>query len=109
MNAEQAKSLIRWMVATFGPFIIAQGYASQSTLELWSGVLVSLAPLVWSMFTHTQANAVAVVDMIAKEKNSPVKAVLTESTTAGRALAQSMPGDTTVVAGTQAATAAAKP
>ena len=108
MNAEQAKSLIRWVIATFGPFIIAQGYASQSTLELVSGVLVSLVPLAWGMFTHTQANAVAVVDMIAKQPESGVKAIVTEPTEAGRELAASMPGSTTVVAGSQAAAAVAK-
>jgi hypothetical protein len=108
MNAEQAKSLVRWMIATFGPFIIATGYASQSTLELWGGVLMSLAPLIWSMFTHTQANAVAVVDTMAKDPASPVKAVVTDATVAGRELANSMPGNTTVVAGSHAAETAAR-
>jgi hypothetical protein len=108
MNPEQLKSGIRWMIATFGPFIIAHGYASQGTLELVGGILISLAPLVWGMFTHTQTNAVAVVDTIAKQPDSPVKAVVTEPTAAGRELAEAMPGSTTVVAGTQAAATLAK-
>jgi hypothetical protein len=108
MNAEQAKSSVRWIIATFGPLLISHGYASASTLEMAGGVIASLIPLVWAMFTHTQTNAVAVVDAIAKEPQSPVKAVITEPTPAGRELAQSMPGNTTVVAGSQAATTAAR-
>ena len=108
MNTEQVKSAVRWLIATFGPFLIAHGYASSATLELVGGVLVSLAPLIWGMFTHTQTNAVAVVDTLAKQPDSGVKAVVTDATPVGRYLAASMPGETTVVAGTVAATVAAK-
>jgi hypothetical protein len=65
MNPEQLKSGVRWVIATFGPFLIAHGYASSGTLELVGGILISLAPLIWSMFVHTEANAVAVVVPIA--------------------------------------------
>lgn len=108
MNPEQLKSAVRWLIATFGPFLIAHGYASSGTLELAGGVLVSLAPLIWGMFVHTEANAVTVVDTIAKQPDSTVKAVILEPTEAGAALAGSIPGNTTMVAGTAAATAAAK-
>jgi len=57
----------------------------------------------WGLFVHTQANAVTVVDTIAKQPNSPVKAVVVEPTAEGKALADAMPGNTTVVAGTVAA------
>ena len=109
MNPEQLKSGVRWVIATFGPFLIAHGYASSGTIELAGGVIISLAPLIWGMFAHTQAAAVAVVDTIAKQPDSPVKAVVMEPTAAGRDIAASIPGDTTVVAGTQAAAAAVKP
>jgi hypothetical protein len=107
-NPEQLKSAVRWLVATFGPFLIAHGYASSGTLELASGVIISLVPLIWGLFTHTQTNAVAVVDTIAKQPDTPVKAVILEPTAAGRDIAASISGDTTVVAGTQAAATAAK-
>lgn len=103
MNTEQVKGAVRWMIATFGPFLIAHGYATSGTLELAGGIAVSLAPLVWSMLVHTQANAVAVVDTIAKDPTSAVKAVVLEPTTAGRELAETLPGNTTVVAGSVAA------
>jgi hypothetical protein len=103
MNTEQLKSAVRWLIATFGPFLIAHGYASSGTLELAGGVLVSLAPLIWGMFTHTETNAVLVVDTLAKKQDSPVKAVILEPTVAGRELADALPGNTTVVAGSTAA------
>jgi hypothetical protein len=107
MNQEQAKSFARWIVATFGPFLIAHGY-TQSTLEMWAGIFVSAAPLIWSMFVHTESNAVAVVDQLAKEASSPVLAVVVAPNQAGQDLAKSMPGNTTVVAGTQQAQAAVR-
>lgn len=104
MNAEQVKSIVRWFSATIGPFLISHGYISAGNLELAGGVVISIAPLIWSMFVHTQTNAVAVVDTIAKQPDSPVKAIITEPTQEGRALAASLPGTTTVVAGTTVAT-----
>jgi hypothetical protein len=108
MNIEQVKSGIRWLIATVGPFLIAHGYASDTTLTLVSGVLISLAPLVWGLVTHTEANAVTVVDTIAKQPSTTVKAVILEPTAAGKDLAASIPGNTTVVAGTVAAAEVAK-
>jgi hypothetical protein len=103
MNVEQVKSAVRWLIATFGPIVIAHGYASQGTLEMIGGALVSITPLIWGMVTHTQSNAVAVVDTIAKQPDSPVKAVITEPTKEGQDLAASLPGTTTVVAGSSKA------
>lgn len=108
MNAEQVKSAVRWIITTFGPTIIAHGYASASTLEIAGGIVVSIVPLIWAMSVHTQQNAVAVVDTIAKQPESPVKAVVTEPTEAGRDLAAALPGNTTVVAGSSAASNVAK-
>jgi hypothetical protein len=108
MNEEQAKSFERWVSATIGPFLISHGYLNDGNLQLILGIFVSLAPLIWSMFNHTQSNAVAVVDALAKDPANPVKAVILQSTSAGRELAEAIPGNTTVIAGTVAATAAAE-
>src|SRR6266566_5241061 len=69
MNQEQAKSAVRWLIATFGPLIIAHGYATSGTLELIGGAVISLIPLAWGVLVHTEANTVAVVDTIAKDPN----------------------------------------
>jgi len=71
------------------------------------GALVSLLPLIWSMFTHTEANAVQVVGTIAANPASPVKGVITAPTVAGRELAQSIPGPQVVQAGSTDAKAMA--
>lgn len=109
MNQEQAKAAVRWIIATFGPFIISHGYATSSTLELLGGVVVSLIPFAWSLLTHTQTNAVAVVGAIAKDPASPVKGVITASTAEGRDLAQSIPGSTVAAAGSSDAKLIATP
>jgi hypothetical protein len=118
MNIEQAKSNARWFVATFSGIIAgwfaAKGWftidqvTSVLSSETTISILASIAVGVWGYFVHSKTNAVAVVDAIAKEPSSPVKAVILEPTPAGRDLAASIPGDTTVVAGTQAAAAAVK-
>lgn len=102
-NQEQVKSAIRWAMATFGPFLTANGYASDSMIQLGGGILISLVPFVWGLFAHTQENAVAVVGEIAKDPTSPVKGVVVENNMAGRKLAESIPGPTVVPAGTPAA------
>lgn len=118
MNPEQLKSAIRWVISAFGAGIAgwfaAKGWftvdqvTSVLNSETTISIILAIASGAWGLFTHTQRNAVAVVDTIAKQPDSPVKAVVTESTPAGRELAEAMPGNTTVVAGSSAATDLAK-
>ena len=118
MNIEQAKSSARWFVATFGGFIggwfASKGWftidqvTSVLNSETTLSILASAAVFVWGLFVHTQKNAVAIVDDIAKQPDSPVKAVLAEDNKAGKELAESLPGNTTVVAGTLEASKLAK-
>ncbi len=107
MNEEQAKSFARWFQASVGPILISHGYVSESNLVLILGIFASLAPLIWSMFAHTQSNAVKVVDALAKDPGNPVKAIILQPTKLGIDLANSIVGDTTIVAGTEAAASAA--
>jgi hypothetical protein len=118
VNTEQAKSAVRWFVSTFGG-VIAGWFAAKGwfTIDQVLSVLnsptvlslaASVAVGVWGLFVHTQSNAVAVVDTIAKQPDAPVKAVILEPTPAGIALAQTIPGNTTVVAGSSAAVTLAR-
>jgi len=59
---------------------------------------------VLSLLSHTQKGSVAVVDAMAKDPASPVKGVVAKDTVAGRNMADAMPGDTTMPAGTLGAT-----
>ncbi len=113
MNPEQAKSAVRSLIATFGGLVAgwfaAKGWFTidQVTSVLNSpttiSLLASVAVFIWGLFTHTEKNAVTVVDTIAQKQESPVKAVLMEPTPEGRAIADALPGNTTVVAGSTSA------
>lgn len=112
MNEEQVKSGVRWAVATFGG-VVAGWFAAKGwfTIDQVTGVLnspvfLSLAGSLimgaWGLVTHTQKNAVNVVN------NMPeVKGVVTNPTAAGVELAKSIPGPTVAVAGTTDAKAIA--
>jgi|SRR5882724_6214525 len=117
MNPEQVKSAVRWLITMFGG-VVAGWFAAKGwfTIDQVTSVLnspttlsliVSIVVGIWGLFVHTQTNAIAVVDTIAKQPDSPVKAVITEPTPDGRDLAASLPGNTTVVAGSAAAIAKA--
>lgn len=118
-NIEQVKSALRWLITTFGGVVAgwfaAKGWFTidQVTSVLNSpttiSILASVAAGIWGLVTHTQTNAVTIVDTIAKQPDSPVKAVITRPTEAGQELASAMPGNTTVVAGSQAAEVMAAP
>lgn len=113
MNQEQVKSAIRSLITTFGGVIAgwfaAKGWFTidQVTSVLNSpttiSILASIAAGAWGLVAHTQKNSVAIVDNIAKQPDSPVKAVVMEPTQEGRNLAAAMPGNTSVVAGSQEA------
>lgn len=108
MNEEQVKSGVRWFVATFGGLIVgyvtAKGWisADQATTILNSsafvGAIASIIVGVWGLFVHSKTNAVAVVNAMPE-----VKGVVTQPTQAGLALAQAIPSETVVPAGTNAA------
>ncbi len=109
MNEEQVKAAVRWIVSTFGAAIAGffagkgwftvdqvMGFLNSGT---FIGAVVSLAGLVWGMFVHTKANAVATVDAMPE-----VAGVLTKPTVEGVELAKSVPSPTVAPAGTVAAT-----
>lgn len=117
-NPEQVKSGVRWAIATFGGvaagWFAAKGWftidqiTSVLNSETTISLIVSIIAGIWGLFIHTEKNAVQVVDTISQQPDSPVKAVLTEPTAAGRELAAAIPGNTTVVAGTAAASSLAR-
>src|SRR5215813_11486460 len=58
MTQEQFLAIVRWLLATAGPLLIAKGYVSD---ELWAqlaGVAISLAPLIWSLITKTRSGLI---------------------------------------------------
>lgn len=118
MNPEQAKSaagvLLAFLAGSLGGYGVNKNWftAAQLTGFITNETVISVTGLivitVWRLIAHTQKNAVAVVDAIAKQPDSPVKAVLVEPTPEGLAIASSLPGTTTVPAGTAQAVRLAK-
>ena len=121
-TTEQIKGAARWILALLAGLIAGwvskSGFISSDQVTsfftsdvvvgwLASGITAGVA-LVWSMITHTDKNAVVVVDTLAKQPDSPVKAVIMEPTVAGREIAEAIPGNTTVVAGSTVAATVAK-
>lgn len=117
MNSEQVKSGVRWLVSTFGGavagFFAGKGWLSADTVlqvlnsEVFLGLLASLAMGAWALVARTEKNQVAAVAEIAKQPDSPVKAVITEDTPEGKDLAAAIPGPV-VPAGSVAAKEMAK-
>jgi len=111
-NAEQAKSVVSWLVTSFGAgiagFIAGKGWASAQTvlniidspqfISIASSAVVTIGPLLWGLYVHTKKYATEVVDALPE-----VRGVVTDTTAAGIALAKSIPSPTVATAGTPAA------
>lgn len=82
-NQEQTLALVRWGQATFGPIVVSHGYATSSNWEILCGIIISLIPLIWGIFAHTETATVAAAAKIASDPASPVKGVVIEQTVAG--------------------------
>ncbi len=114
MNAEQVKSLIRTLIATFGGtiagFFAAKGWFTiDQTLSVLNspvflGLIMSVGGVIWGQLGHTSSGIVAAANAL-----PAVQGVITTPTVEGQALAASIPEKTVAVAGTQdAASVAAK-
>jgi hypothetical protein len=53
-NQDQLLSALRWVLTALGSFLTTNGTVSASTWQQVSGIILTLAPLVWSLFVHTQ-------------------------------------------------------
>jgi hypothetical protein len=61
MTLEQALSMVRWVLTTIGPLLIAHGYLNDTSWTAVSGAVISLVPLVWGIATHRQTALIAKV------------------------------------------------
>jgi hypothetical protein len=63
-NREQWLSLLRSLLKVGGTFLVAYGYGSDMAWDAIGGAIMLVAPIVWDMFVHTEANTVAVAAAI---------------------------------------------
>lgn len=102
MNQEQVKSIVRWVITTFGAG--ATGWLAQRGIgvEAIVSVIVAVIGLGWSVNSHTEANTI-----VAANAMPLVQGVITVPTKEGKELAASIPEATVAVAGSPAAEAVA--
>lgn len=117
MNMEQMKDQLRvWIIGLAGTalgWFASKGWINEQQVSaiISSPVAIAAATMaagaVLSFLNRTEKNSVAILDKIAKEPDSLVRGVLLEPTAEGVALANTLPGSTTVPAGTVGAAALA--
>ena len=61
MNQDQLLGILRNALAIGGGYAIGHGYLSADTATLIGGSIVSVAPLVWTYFAHTDSAKIAAV------------------------------------------------
>lgn len=103
LNQEQYMSIVRNLLQVAGTFLTTYGVLQDAAWTPIAGAVLMVAPVAWGLYAHTDTNAVAVVDKMAKDPDSPVVGVVVTRTPAGEAMAAQLPGTTTVPAGTMAA------
>jgi hypothetical protein len=115
---EQIKSGIRWLVTAFGMgaagWFAHSGYITQAqVMDIFNSptfmtLAIAVVSGIFGLMNHTQTNAIKIVDTIAKDRASPVVGIVTANTAEGKALAAAIPGNTTVIANSAAATSVAQ-
>jgi hypothetical protein len=77
MNQAQGLSALRWLLSIAGSYVLASGKIDGVLWEQISTVLLTVAPVVWSMFVHTdkaKVQAAAAVPGIAPIQVTPAAA-----------------------------------
>lgn len=110
VNQEQVKSGVRWGVSFVGGVAVGRGWLKAETIEAFLtnpeaiGLVVSILMGIWGLIARTNKN------MVVAAANVPeVQAVVTTQTKEGVALADAVPSQTVVSAGTVAAKEMVKP
>lgn len=108
-NTSQLLSLLRAILQVVGTILVSHGTLG-ITGAMWeqiSGGVLVIAPVIWSMYAHTDAAKIAEVVKLAADPASPVQGVITTADAAGKDLANSIEGPI-VPAGSTSATEIAK-
>jgi hypothetical protein len=63
-NSDQIAHAFRWALTSGGSVLTANGLASDSQVAMWSGIALTLMPLIQGAFAHTQAALLAKASMV---------------------------------------------
>jgi hypothetical protein len=61
MNNQQVLSVARDLLQVIGTFLTTYGVLNSGQWEAVAGGILMIVPVVWGIYSHTQANAVATV------------------------------------------------
>lgn len=59
LTQEQFLSIIRWLLAVIGPILVTRGTMTDEVWQQVVGIIIALAPLIWSMITKTRSGIIA--------------------------------------------------
>ena len=104
---EQILEQLKLLLPAIGGLLTMMGLLTPAESAKWittimnaAGPMMILGGMIWGVLDKRQKSLVAKVDALAKDQNSPVIGVIVSPTVAGKELANSLPGNTTVPAGT---------
>ncbi len=80
-NREQSFSILRAVLVAAGSILATLGIVSEETWQPIVGIALAVLPVIWGMFVHTKANAVAVAAAVPE-----VSKIEVNPTPQGRAL-----------------------
>lgn len=111
MNS-QAVSAIDRVATVFATWVLtyltSKGIISTSDAAAFLPILIAIPVAVWGLYKNRQSALIAQMGKIAADPESPVKAIITTNTPEGRALADAVPDNSIVAAGTIEATKIAR-
>ncbi len=109
MNNEQITGMAKPIIAAIVAYLAASNILFDA--QTWNIIISSVVTVglaIWAYKQNTANSQVRSVDNMAKDPASPVKAIIMNATVAGAAMANDMPGLTTVLEGTAAARSASE-
>lgn len=115
MSNEQLLGLLRQILPIVGAVAVSLGWMKPdevggfiATALSVAGALLIIVSAIWTLVTNARNALIKKADVIAKEQDSPLKALVMTNTREGREMAESLPGMTSVTAGTTEAAAVAR-
>jgi len=96
MNQDQFLGMIRNLIAFGGGIAIGRGWLNSEQVTLLGGIIVAVAPFIWSYFAHTDSAKIAAV--VALPDIAKVVVKLTAPPDSAAAVAASDPSQPKVTA-----------
>ncbi len=106
VSKEQILEQLKLLLPAIGGILVMAGIMTPADSAKWiaaimsaAGPMMILGGMVWGVLDKRQSSLVSKVDVLAKDKDSPVVGVIVSNTVAGKELAETVGSNTTVPAG----------